>query len=243
MRGGDKNIELMNKIRLSDCVHDFNDTICEISTQVCKADDLKVHVKEGKILEEIKKVKDNYIEIEMKNSNKEKNIFDVFDKNFSDKIIYVIDFDYGHAIELLKKYNEKGAKNLYIDKGVEVNYDSAGKISDSDITNKGFNIYRNSTTGMNSGVYYPPMLDDDCTNKKNDWSPFQQFYTNRKIFLLSGTDNKSMCLMEKKSEDKKENWILTDKVFGQKGDKNEYDFSKLKDNFLELIKKIFNLII
>jgi hypothetical protein len=240
-RGGDKDINLMNKIRLSDCVHDFNTAICNESTKVCNTDNLNDHVKEESVLEEIKKYKANYIEIEIKNkdSNEEKKIFDVFDNNFSDKIIYVIDFDYGQAIDLLQKYNKVngGAKQLYIDKGVEVNYDSAGKISDVDITNNGLNIYRNSTNEMNSGVYYPPMLVDyDCINK-NDWSPFQQFYTNRKIFLLSGTDNKSMCLMEKKSEEKKENWILTDKVFGQKGDKNEYNFSKLKDNFLNLIKK------
>jgi hypothetical protein len=113
-----------------------------------------------------------------------------------------------------------------IHKGVEVNYDSACKISDYKVEKLGFEIYKSDTS-----VYYPPTTSGDCDKLFS--LPFQQLFTNRKIYLLSSNDE-SAALIQK--DTKKEEYVLVDKTFGQKGDNNEYDFSELKNNFLKFLK-------
>jgi hypothetical protein len=241
-------------LRSSDNAHDFNAKICHDNLSLLCDIEKHAHHSEKEVLyKDFRRLHNNRnYDVEFNNNFEEfkdykyelayntaspmddakdttnpknNNIKDILNRNFPSEIIYVIDFDYGGAVELLL---DLGASNKYIYKGVEVNYDSAGKTSDNKISQR----YGNKINVMKSdtSVYYPPTLPDMCAKPFS--LPYQQFFTDRKIYLLSSNDE-SAALIETK---KKDNYVLVDKTFGQKGDTNIYNFSELKNNFLKFLK-------
>jgi len=245
----------MDLIRNTDCVHDFGNEKCSELKEMCGYD--KEHVDGIQLLESVIQFNQTkgkkHLIINTEYEENEENVEDIseikkvldtsqieniFDTHFPEKLIYIIDFDTGEAFNLLKKYKmNNAAKHCYVYKGVEVNYDSAGKKSDKDIIDaidgdKKLKIYGNDPR-VNTNVYFPPTNMNECDNKI-EWLPFQQFFTNRKIYLLSASDNKAMCLIEKKKEnDNTDGYVLVDKTFGQKKDIKQYDFLGLFNKYLE----------
>lgn len=233
----------MDLIRNTDCVHDFGYEKCLELKVMC--DYTKEHVDGIKLLESVTKFNTkkgkNYVIIKTEYNEKvldTTGIENIFNTHFPEKLIYIIDFDTGEAFNLLKNYKIKNpTKHCYVYKGVEVNYDSAGKKSDKDIIDANdegskLEIYGNDPR-ENTNVYFPPTNTDECKNT-NDWLPFQQFFTNRNIYLLSASDNKAMCLIEKKKENNEtDGYVLVDKTFGQKKDIKQYDFIGLFNKYLD----------
>lgn len=256
--GASEDIEKAALIRSSDNAHDFNAEICNKNlSYLC---DIKPHAhhsekqvlyKDFRYLHNNKNYDDDYnnnsddfkgykYEVAyntarpMDDANdttnpKINNIKDILNRNFPSEIIYVIDFDYGGALDLLLELN---ASNKYIYKGVEVNYDSAGKKSDEKIISIVDSVGRNiQVMKSDTSVYYPPTLKNMCDLSFS--LPYQQFFTDRKIYLLSSNDESAALIQTNTIQD---DYVLVDKKFGQKGDKNIYNFSEVKNNFLKFLK-------
>ena len=179
-------------------------------------------------------IEDNYIITSRTNDyNKVKDeLFSVLD-NFT----VIVDVDYGKAYELIEKYanSTEGNGKVSIYKGVEVNYDPAGKKSDADIIEMGCKVLEGKPS-----IVYEPITNADCDNNNFEYkSIFQRLSTKSNVKLLIDDNNKSSALIEKSGEPGK--YILADKTFAEKGDKNSNDYKELISRFINFIKGIGDL--
>lgn len=154
-------------------------------------------------------IEDNYIITSRTNDyNKVKDeLFSVLD-NFT----VIVDVDYGKAYELIEKYanSTEGNGKVSIYKGVEVNYDPAGKKSDADIRAMSCKVLEGKPS-----IVYEPITNADCDNNNFEYkSIFQRLSTKSNVKLLIDDNNKSSALIEKSGEPGK--YILADKTFAEK---------------------------
>jgi hypothetical protein len=184
------------------------------------------------------KIEDNYIITSRTNDYKtvKRELFSVLD-NFT----VIVDVDYGKAYELIGKYatddyvNGNGNGKVSIYKGVEVNYDPAGKKSDADIIAMGCKVLEGKPS-----IVYEPITNADCDKNNFEYkSIFQRLSTKSNVKLLIDDNNKSSALIEKSDEPGK--YILADKTFAEKGDKNSKNYKDLISRFIKFIKRIGDL--
>ena len=177
------------------------------------------------------KIEDNYIITSRTNDYEtvKSELFSVLD-NFT----VIVDVDYGKAYELIGNYanSQEGEGKVSIYKGVEVNYDPAGKKSDADIRAMGCKVLEGKPY-----IVYEPITNADCTNIDFEYkSIFQRLSTKSNVKLLIDDNNKSSALIEKSDQPGK--YILADKTFAEKGDKNSNDYKELISRFIKFIKGI-----
>jgi len=185
-----------------------------------------------KIIDEFK-IRENYqITSKVNDYNVVKReLFDVLDR-----FTVVVDVDYGKAYELIQIYatnsdgNSNGKVSIY--KGVEVNYDPAGKKSNEDIIAMNCSVLEGKTS-----IIYEPITVSDCADNNFEYkSEFQRLTTKSNVSLFKDDNNNSSALIEKSGLPGE--YILADKVFAQKGDKNSNDFKNLISKFINFIKGV-----